>query len=945
MAARPELVRYLHDCFVADHRSGGVTDLFAARISHRRFLTGGEELIGAALQPVGVDAAAFDAIALAALLAPRELALLYCAFPLVGAAAPGTDGRRPRLCAPLLLFPAQLGRVEGFPEALLGLSIDRGDGRVNLAGLEAVFGDAGAAAAAGDVLTRELGLDAGALPRDPESYRRLPELLRAAGVPVAGDDLGRWPALAGEEEVERALRAARRDRRLCCLPACALALVPRSFEVRGIVHGLTELAAAPRRSAPLERLLGGPGPAGRFGTPDDPDDPEEDRRGRGAARRGAEPSAVPAVLSAAQTKALDAARGAELTVIVGPPGTGKSFTLAAIALDHLARGRSVLFAARTDAALAVLAEKIEAILGLRDIVLRAGRRDFLRDLKRRLAQLLGRAASPAGPAPDAHLKRQAAAGQALERAERALRRRADLEVRWGAAAREDPTLGAWGRWRRRLAERSLRRRLAGGPAHWRLAEEYEIRLTERTDLAGSWLRESFRLRLEERLAADRPAFRRFLGALRARHSSRQRELHSEIDFGVLLGAFPIWMVAFADAERVLPLERHLFDLVIVDEATQCDLASALPAIQRGRHLVITGDPEQLRHVSFLARERQRALGDKHGLSAAEVETFDYRGRSLLDRASELALDGGETVFLDEHFRSAPAIIRFSNRAFYRGALRVMTRRPETEDSRSLRLHRVAGKREPEGHNPAEAKALVDVLWALYEDEALLPRGLCRSVGVLSPFRRQVEHLGERIATLPGPVAERHGLLLGTPYAFQGQERDVMLISWALDPESAGGAFRYLDRSDVFNVAITRARSVQHVFCSLDPHHAPAGHLLRRYLEDVQAGEVPERPAPASDLFVRDVAAALERHGLRSWPSYTVAGFTVDLVVSDGRSSLGIDLVGHPGAFADALDLERCRMLMRAGLPDFPLPLSAWRRDREGAVATILDRMAPALGET
>lgn len=222
-------------------------------------------------------------------------------------------------------------------------------------------------------------------------------------------------------------------------------------------------------------------------------------------------------------------------------------------------------------------------------------------------------------------------------------------------------------------------------------------------------------------------------------------------------------------------------------------------------------------------------------------------------------------------------------------------------------------------------------------------GAVQPIGVprdpLDPIARAAAVYAERIAKLPGAVAERHRLLLGTPYAFQGQERDVMLISWVLDPEAAGGAFRYLDRSDVFNVAITRARSVQHVFCSLEPGHAPAGHLLRRYLEDTLAGAVPEPPAPAADAFLRDVRDALAAYGLGCWPSYTVAGFTVDLVVSDGRASLGIDLVGHPGAFADAVDLERCRMLLRAGLPVFPLPLSAWRHDWQGAVAAILDRLA------
>ena len=62
---------------------------------------------------------------------------------------------------------------------------------------------------------------------------------------------------------------------------------------------------------------------------------------------------------------------------------------------------------------------------------------------------------------------------------------------------------------------------------------------------------------------------------------------------------------------IAPEERLL---VLVDEATQCDLASCLPIIDRGKKLVVTGDPRQLRHVSFLSRSRQRHLAARHSVA-------------------------------------------------------------------------------------------------------------------------------------------------------------------------------------------------------------------------------------------------------------------------------------------------------------------------------------------
>ena len=67
----------------------------------------------------------------------------------------------------------------------------------------------------------------------------------------------------------------------------------------------------------------------------------------------------------------------------------------------------------------------------------------------------------------------------------------------------------------------------------------------------------------------------------------------------LMEYFPCWMMVPSEVAQLLPRSAD-FDLVIIDEASLCDTASCLPALQRAKRVVITGDPNQLRHLSFLS---------------------------------------------------------------------------------------------------------------------------------------------------------------------------------------------------------------------------------------------------------------------------------------------------------------------------------------------------------
>src|SRR4029079_1641870 len=74
-----------------------------------------------------------------------------------------------------------------------------------------------------------------------------------------------------------------------------------------------------------------------------------------------------------------------------------------------------------------------------------------------------------------------------------------------------------------------------------------------------------------------------------------------------------WAVTSLSARGRVPFDPNFFDLLVIDEASQCDIASALPLLYRARRVVVIGDPMQLRHISTLKKQQDQQLLTKHSL--------------------------------------------------------------------------------------------------------------------------------------------------------------------------------------------------------------------------------------------------------------------------------------------------------------------------------------------
>jgi len=909
--ALPDIIRYFRDCYEADNRRSAIWNVFHPSVEHRLFVEGKDELLNGFLPFTAIDPERGLAAMKAAYLYRKEKELVYCSLFVVGWLR-AREQEPQAICAPLIVHPAEI--LQEDPHIFLKLDLNHG--QINHRLLDCLQGDADERSLA-ERLAEKLRCGAISWAKVSDAA----ELLEEALPGLDSSALLHYPELISETELRKSFQAVKNDRTmpLKALPGCLAALVKKSFETRGVIDELSALAESDSFSQPLRLLFG-------------------EQQAKTAPVRRVSLGRVPAVLSESQKRILELAATSPLTLVIGPPGTGKSFTIAALAMEHLSRGQSVLIASKMDHAVDVVGNKIEQQLGIKGCVVRGGRKHYLKDLKRYLEQLLSgmHMAQLTENRQLAQLNRELAQlDRELDRLERQLTRRDRQEGVWGRSLATAPAgfLDA-------LKNRYVRWRVARATPLWQWLDQLERLLYERIYKTTLLLQLLNRRRLSDALSRHRPEFTTFLQAIRARTGGKQEVLFQTIDFKTLFTAFPVWLANLADIHDVLPLREELLDLAIIDEATQCDIATCLPILQRARRVVITGDPNQLRHLSFLSRARQAELQEAHGVPPEHACFYDYREKSILDFVNATLTSQDQVVFLNEHYRSAPPIIAFSNETFYGGALRIMTEKPGAQAGCSLTLRYINGQRNAAGENMAEARQLfADASRQIEEERALGPEA-CHSIGILSPFRGQVDYISQHLAQeLSLEAFDKHKILVGTAHTFQGEERDIMYLSLAADVKSHAATLRFLGKADVFNVSVTRARVAQYVYTSLDPARLDPTSLLGAYLRHIhrsQSGQQqqPRLPDHPQDDFLCKVQQELARRGFETWPRYLLAGITLDLVVARDGHSFGIDLVGYPGAHESAFPLDQYKMLHRAGLKIFPLPYSQWCLSKDECLEAI-----------
>ncbi|MFJ1260585.1 AAA domain-containing protein [Cupriavidus sp. CuC1] len=409
-------------------------------------------------------------------------------------------------------------------------------------------------------------------------------------------------------------------------------------------------------------------------------------------------------------------------------------------------------------------------------------------------------------------------------------------------------------------------------------------------------------------------------------------------------AVPCWVLPQWRVSETIPPEVGLFDLVVCDEASQMDIW-ALPALLRGKKLLIVGDHKQVSPSAVgTAEEKIKELSTRF-LANQPHGSEMTPDKSIYDLAR--VVFAGNSVMLKEHFRCVPAIIEFSNREFYQGDIKPL-RLPKANERLDPPLVDVlvkGGVRQGDVNKP-EAKAIVDEIETILKDAEMAGRtiGVVTLLGVEQAAYIQ-KLVSERLS--PADIVERK-IAVGPPPVFQGRERDIMLVSMVLAPGNRAAASK-ADMEQRFNVALSRARDRTYLFRSVSESEFKAEtlnarlirHFRQPFTQDARKVEVlRERCESGFELEMFD---ALVQRGYRVEPQVQCGGYRIDFVVEgkEGRR-LAVECDGDqfhgPGQWGD--DMARQRVLERAGWTFWRCFASSFTRRRE----EVLNDLWTTLGQ-
>ena len=399
---------------------------------------------------------------------------------------------------------------------------------------------------------------------------------------------------------------------------------------------------------------------------------------------------------------------------------------------------------------------------------------------------------------------------------------------------------------------------------------------------------------------------------------------------------PVFMMSPLSVAQFLPPGLLSFDLLVMDEASQIQPVDALGAIARCRQVVVVGDPQQLPPTAFFAKMTggQDDGDDRDGAAnVADIESilglFTARGLPMR--------------MLRWHYRSRhQSLIAVSNKQFYENRLFIVPSPYTAQSAMGLRFHHVANGIFETGTtrtNPVEAEAVAHAIIAHAKSSPGLSLGV---VAFSAPQRRAILDRLELLRRALPP--EDEGFFQSHPAEpffvknlenVQGDERDVILISVGYGPTAPGlrpplrfGPVGQEGGERRLNVLISRAKRRCEVFASMTDEDIEQDFAssrkgvfaLKLFMHYARTGRMEMAAATGRDqesIFEEQVAAALQARGYQIHTQVGIAGFFIDLAVTDpeygDRYLLGIECDG--ASYHDARSARDRDRLRQAILED------------------------------
>ena len=221
----------------------------------------------------------------------------------------------------------------------------------------------------------------------------------------------------------------------------------------------------------------------------------------------------------------------------------------------------------------------------------------------------------------------------------------------------------------------------------------------------------------------------------------------------------------------------VYDYLIMDEASQVDIATGALALSCARNVVIVGDTKQLPNVvTEDIKAKATAIFDAFNVNEGYRYTKSFL-QSILD-----VMPNVTQILLREHYRCHPKIINFCNQKFYRGELVIMTKDNGEDDVLSV-VKTVPGNHERNHYSQRQIDVIKNEIIPKYVSDP-------EETGIIAPYKNQVEALSKEITDIDA----------ATVHKFQGKEKENIIIS-TVDDEISD----FADNPYLINVAVSRAK--------------------------------------------------------------------------------------------------------------------------------------------
>ena len=289
--------------------------------------------------------------------------------------------------------------------------------------------------------------------------------------------------------------------------------------------------------------------------------------------------------------------------------------------------------------------------------------------------------------------------------------------------------------------------------------------------------------------------------------NQRDKIMKTIDFKPILEAMPCICITAQEISDLIPLEKDLFDVLIYDESSECDIASFIPCAYRAKKACIVGDDKQLRSLNMLEQKKNKSFMTKHEIPIDLQLVWDNRQNSLFDFAQYYT---EKCIMLNEQYRMPSNVFKFNNDMFYGSQIKSAK---EADINALKKVFIKDGKTDQnKTYNLAECEAIIKHLKEWLKEN----KNNNKTVAILSMFKAQVELITKAIQeVIPYSEIEKHNINVCTGNSCQGQEYDLCLLSWVIDNNCKHQSKSFACNPERLNVITSRCREQIINFYSVD----------------------------------------------------------------------------------------------------------------------------------